>query len=120
MSVNLYVPEGIGDNFKYVVPSNNYFDLYDVDYLQPNETYVFYRHYDNMDEDLFIQMTRTTTNYNYGYLSCAEVSLNHDYIYRKDYPQILQCVFIFTLGFVLLINIITSIIKKGGILSGLL
>lgn len=65
-------------------------------------------------------MQRQTTNYNYGYLTSAEIEPTHDYIYRRDYPNILNIAFIFTLGFVVLINIITSIIKKGGVLSGLI
>lgn len=63
---------------------------------------------------------RTTSNYNYGWLNSIEIEPDSSYIYRKDYPQIVNVVFILTLGLVVLINIITSIIRKGGIFSGLL
>lgn len=69
---------------------------------------------------MYQEMTRTTSNYNYGYLNSIQVNPKHDYIYRKDYPQIVQTVFILTIGFVVLFNIMTSFFKKGGVLSGLL
>lgn len=115
-----YVPEGIGSDYKYVVPNGNYYDLYNVDYLEPNRTYNYYRFYDSVDSDMFVVMERSTTNYNYGYLSCVEVEPTSEYFYRKDYPNILMSVFILTIGFVVLINAFTSIIKKGGVLSGLI
>lgn len=121
MNNKFYVPEGIADGYKYIVPSNDYYDLYDTNYLEPNTSYTYYRFYNNLDQDMYMAQTRTTSQYNYGYLSnYVEIQPQHNYIYRKDYPQILQSVFILTLGFIVLINILTSIIKKGGVFSGLL
>lgn len=68
---------------------------------------------------MYQTLTRNT-NYTVTNLNAIQIEPKHDYIYRRDYPQILQSVFILTIGFVVLINIITSIIKKGGVLSGLL
>lgn len=65
-------------------------------------------------------LTRTTTNYNYGFLNAIQVIPKHEYIYRKDYSQILTSVFILTVGFVVLFNIMTCFFRKGGVLSGLL
>ena len=115
-----YIPPGIGSDYKYVVPSGDYYDVYNTDYLENNRTYTYYRFYNSVDVDEFVTLTRSTSNYNYGYLTCFEIEPSSDYIYRRDYPSILNCVFIFTLCFVLLINILTSCVRKGGILSGLL
>lgn len=121
MNNNFYIPEGIADGYKYLVPSNDYYDIYNTNYLEPNESYTYYRFYNNIDSDLYSIQTRTTNQYNYGYLTNSiEIQPQHSYIYRKDYPQILTCVFILTLGFVVLLNVLTSIIKKGGILGGLI
>ena len=114
-----YVPEGIGSDYKYVVPSANYYDIYDTPYLEPNRNYTYYRFYNSVDESYFVELERSTTNYNYGTLACFEIEPTNDYLYRRDYPQILQCVFMLTIGFVLLINIMTSCVRKGGVLSGL-
>lgn len=69
---------------------------------------------------MFQTLERTTSNYNYGYINAIQVNPKHNYINRVDYPQILQSVFILTVGFVVLFNIMTSFFKKGGVLSGLL
>lgn len=66
------------------------------------------------------QVLERSTNYNTVNLNAIQVIPQNSYVYRKDYPQILQSVFILTIGFVVLINLMTSIIKKGGVLSGLL
>lgn len=97
-----------------------YYDLYDTNYLDANRTYTYYRFYDNLDQDIYIELSRTTSNYNYGYLSCTEIQPKHDYIYRRDYKDIVTTSAVIILGLVVLINILTSIIRKGGVFSGLL
>lgn len=69
---------------------------------------------------MYQTLERTTSSYNYGSLNAIQVQPKHEYIYRKDYPAILQSVFILTIGFVVLFNIMTSFFRKGGVLSGLL
>ena len=115
-----YVPTGIAEDFKYIVPGNGYYDLYNTNYLNANSNYTYYRFYDSVDQDMYQTLERTTSNYNYGLLNAIEIEPNNNYIYRKDYPQILSSAFILTIGFIVLINILTSIIRKGGVFSGLL
>lgn len=115
-----YIPDGIGNDYKYIVPSSNYYDLYNTNYLEPNQSYTYYRFYNNLDSDLYISMTRTTSQYNYGYIDTIQIEPDSSYIYRKDYPQILTIVFILTIGFVFLINLLTSCFKKGGVFNGLI
>lgn len=116
---NFYIPEGITDDFCYVVPGNGYYDLYNTNYLNSNTNYTYYRFYNSVDSDMYQVFNRSTGNYYGQELNAIQIQPKHNYIYRKDYPQILQSVFILTIGFILLINIFTSIIKKGGVLSGL-
>lgn len=117
---SFYVPKGITDDYCYIVPGNGYYDIYNTDYLNSNTNYTYYRFYDNVDSDIYQELIRSTSSYNYGTLNAIQVEPKHDYIYRKDYPQILQSVFILTIGFVVLFNIMTSFFRKGGVLSGLL
>lgn len=118
--MKIYIPEGIAEQYKYIVPSSGYYDLYNTNYLQPNSSYIYYRFYDNLDQDAYITLERTTNNYNYGYLTCIETEVSHEYIYRNDYNEIVCTSAILILGIVVLFNIITSIIRKGGLFSGLL
>lgn len=118
--MNFYIPNGIGDDYKYIVPSGDYYDVYNTNYLEPNQTYNYYRFYNNLDQDMYIQQQRQTSQYNYGWLTCIEIQPQHDYIYRKDYPSIVSTSFIICCCIVLLLNLMTSVIKKGGVLSGLL
>lgn len=117
---DFYIPKGITDDYCYIVPGNGYYDIYNTNYLNSNTTYKYYRFYDSVDSDMYQELERQTSNYNYGYLSAIQVVPQHSYIYRKDYPSILNIVFIFTISIILLINIFTSVIRKGGVLSGLL
>lgn len=118
--MKFYIPEGIADNYKYIVPSSDYYDVYNTNYLNANSTYTYYRFYNNVDQDMYVTLERTTSNYNYGYLSCVEIQPSHNYVYRKDYPSIVSTSAIIILGIVVLFNIITSIIRRGGLFSGLL
>ena len=120
MANNFYVPEGIAGEYKYIVPSQDYYDIYNTNYLEPNQTYNYYRFYNNLDQDMYVILQRQTSQYNYGYLSCVEITPQHSYIYRKDYKDIVVSSAILIIGVICLFNIITSLIRKGGLLSGLL
>lgn len=117
---NFYIPEGIAGDYKFIVPSADYVDIYNTNYLQPNQTYTYYRLYNNLDNDLYQTRQTTTTQYNYGALNSIEIQPTNSYIYRKDYPQICFIVLIYVLAFCVLFNVFTSIVRKGGLLSGLL
>lgn len=117
---NFYIPEGIAEDYCYIVPSNNYYDVYNTNYLNANSSYIFYRFYNNLDSDMYLPMERITNNYNYGSLECIQVNPMHSYIYRKDFSDICLTSFIIIFGIIVLFNIVTSIIKKGGLLSGLI
>lgn len=120
MNNNFYIPEGIAEDFKYIVPSDEHYDVYNTNYLEPNQTYNYYRFYNNLDQDMYIMQQRQTTQYNYGYLNAIEIKPQHSYIYRKDYHDIVTTSAVLIIGIIALFNIVTSIIRKGGLFSGLL
>lgn len=93
--------------------------MYNTDFLNSNSNYTFYRFYNSVDVDMYQVMTRDTGYYG-GTLNAIQIQPQHNYIYRNDYDKILSSSFILIIGFVILVNIMTSIIKKGGVLSGLL
>lgn len=118
MIKDFYIPEGITEEYKYIVPNGDFYDLYDTFYLENGQTYKFYRFYNNLEKDLYIEKTITpTTNTT---LETIEINPKTDYIYRQDYKDIVIISAIFIIGLVIFINIITSIIKKGGIFGDVL
>lgn len=115
----LYVPEGITGDFKYIVPGNGYYDLYNTNYLSSNSIYTYYRFYNSVDSDIY-QVLQRSTSYGYGDLNAIEIVPTNNFIYRNDFTNICIVSFIFIFGIIVLFNIITSFIKKGGLLGGLI
>ena len=116
--IDYYIPDNIAEDYKYIVFGDDYVDFYSTDNIISGNTYTFYRNYYFFDYDLFQEYTLNATETKN--LECVEINPTHNYIYRKDYSNILFTSFIYILGFVVIFNIITSIIKKGGLLSGLI
>lgn len=116
---SFYIPKGITDDYCYIVPGNGYFDVYNTNYLNSNQTYTYYRFYNSVDSDMYQELSRTT-GYTGTSLNAIQVVPQHNYFYRQDYKDIVVTAAVLIIGIVVLVNIITSIIKKGGVLSGLL
>lgn len=106
----------IPKEYHYARFGSNYIDLYDRQNLT-NGTYTYYRVYLYDNTFLYDIGQQTYSSYNTYYARNIEVTDN--YMHRRDLPDILTCVFFFTFFFVILFNVFTSIIKKGGLLSGL-
>ena len=66
----------------------------------------------------YIQDTRTFGNYNT--YTFQEYPVTSDICYRNDFDSICIIVFICCIFFVFLCNIVTSLIRRGGALGGLL
>lgn len=115
---SLYVPIEIAEDFNYLVFNDNYVDFYDTDTLLANNSYTYYRNYYNFSRDIFEE--RSVVPDQDTSLECTEVTLTHEYVYRTDYKDIVVISFILILVFTVLINVLTSIVKKGGVLSGLI
>ena len=120
MAKQFYIPEGISTDYKYIVPSNDYYDLYNTNYLQAGHNYTYYRFYYDLEQDLYTANNRTQSQYNDTYLNCIEINPSSDYIYRRDYPDILFCSSIIIIALVILFNLVTTLIRRNGVLSGLI
>lgn len=113
----LYVGD-IPKDYTFAVYSNYYIDLYNTSTLNPNRSYTYYRVF-LYDNNFSYQVMSTTTGNSYRYLTGSTVETTDSVWYRRDLDSILTCTFIIAFFGVLLVNLITSVIKRGGILGGL-
>lgn len=111
--MKVYKPSGIPDNFNYIDISSDYIDFYNSS--NPLRDTTYYRVYYNYPDLFEVFNTSWSGNYN---LQLVETT--SDFVYRPDFPQILYCSITFIIIFIFIFNIITSIIRKGGLLRGLL
>lgn len=113
----LYIGD-IPQSYHYARFNNGYVDLYNSSYIAPNTSFTYYRVY--MYDNYFAYDVYTgTTGYNGSTIS-QNIEVTDNIMYRRDMPSIICMTFIFALCFVLLINIVTSVFRKGGVLGGLL
>lgn len=109
----------IPQSFHYAQFSNYYIDLYDTNVLQANHTYNYYRIYLYDNLFLYDSLSRQIGSYSTNtYLQNVRVTDNIRY--RRDFPDIALTIFLYILLFIFLVNLVTSSIKKGGLLGGLL
>lgn len=117
MQDKLYVNEDIPEDYKFMDFHEDYIDIYNKSSFR-DETTTVYRIYHCISPNTYYTYSKTFGNYQtYTYQEYPRTS---DICYRTDFPQICNVVFIFSIFFIFLLNIITSIFKKGGVLSGLL
>lgn len=112
----LYIGD-IPNTYKYAVFNNNYIDLYNEPILH-NNTYDYYRIYTNYDYFLYSKNSATYSNYQTQYTT--ELKITDNPCYRKDFAQICIILFIIVFFAIFLLNIITSSVKRGGVLGGLI
>lgn len=111
----LYIGD-IPEDFHYAIFNNGYIDLYNTSVLH-NGVYDYYRIYTNCNGFYYKEGQTSVSQYTTTYTQDVEISSNP--CYRTDFPNILIMTFIFVLFGVWLLNLITSIIRKGGVLGGL-
>lgn len=103
-------------DYHYALFNYGYIDLYNTDVLH-NDSYTYYRIYTNVNGFYYDQRYQTVGQYSTTYTRNIETSSNP--VYRTDFPSILFIVCVFTVFGVWLLNLISSIIRKGGVLGGL-
>lgn len=109
----------IGDipsDYHYATFGNGYIDLYNTPTLH-NNTYTRYRVFTNVNGFYYSVDTVNVGQYTTTYTTNINVSDN--YCYRFDFPNILFMTLAFTFIGVWLLNLFTSLIRKGGVLGGL-
>ena len=109
----------IGDiprEFHFAQFNNGYIDLYNTQELS-GDNHEYYRIFTNCGGFYYSRGYR-----NFGYISqqAQNIDVTNDVIYRNDFPNILLMTFIITIFGIFLFNIITSLIRKGGLFGGLL
>lgn len=107
------------------IPTDYHFAVFSGDYItlynQPsarNETLHYYRLYSNNLGYYYSEGEQSFGQYNTTYFT--DIPVTNDWLYRSDLDSIMICVLSFVLFFLFMFNIITSSVKKGGLLSGLL
>lgn len=116
--VKLYVPDSIPSDYKYITNiTNTYYDIYALPNTQGSRG-IFYRVYYSLDEDL-IQENTYNHSLNTG-ITTIPIERTNDILARKDISNI--CVTCFSVIFLILFlfNILSSILRKGGVFGGLL
>ena len=117
MADKIFVPEEIPKNYIYGEVTDDYVDLYPKASFT-NETTDYYRIYYNYSAGLVQKKSRTFGNY---YVTTFDVlPTTREVFDRPDFSNILSCVFFVTIFGILLFNIITSFVRKGGIFNDLL
>ena len=107
----------IPSEYHYAIFNNGYIDLYNTNVLH-NNTYNFYRVYTNVNGFYYDYKSTNVGSYTTTYTTDVEISSNP--CYRTDFPSILFMTVLFTLIGIWFINLLSSIVRKGGVLGGLL
>lgn len=97
--------------------SSYYVDLFNTDVLDYDRNYDFYRVY---LYDNYFTYEKKTSNSGYSSYSLVDIPVSSEKTYRRDFPEICNTVLIFSILFIFLINIFTSIFKRGGVFGNLL
>ena len=112
----LYIGD-IPNEFHFAVWGSDFVTLYDRPTAQ-NITLPYYRIYFNAPGFYYSKGAQTFSQYNATTFQNIEVT--DKWYYRKDNLNILIFTFIIAISTLWLVNLFTSIFKKGGLLSGLL
>lgn len=111
----LYIGD-IPSEYHYAVFSNGYIDLFNTDVLH-NNTYTRYRIFTNSNGFYYDVSSVNVGTYTTTYTT--DIKVTDNICYRRDFPLILFMTICFTLIGIWLFNLITSLIRKGGLLGGL-
>ncbi len=109
----------IGDiplSYKYARFGNDYIDLFNVPNAT-NGTFNYYRIYYNAPGFIY---SYNTQSFGYNLETFQEVSVTDNFAYRKDFGDICLVAFIICFASIFILNAVTSVFKKGGVLGGLL
>lgn len=112
----LYIGD-IPQEYHFALFNNGYIDLYNTDILH-NDTYNFYRVYTNVNGFYYKPMQQSYSQFNTTV--AQDINVTDKISYRSDFPSILFMTLAFAVVGVWFLNLITSIIRKGGVLGGLL
>ncbi len=106
----------ISQDYHFARFGSNYIDLFNTNQLNNNQTYTYYRIY--MYDNLFEYDVRSQTG---GYYNetLQDVKVSQNQVYRRDFGDICIIIALYVGFGVWLLNLMTSIFRKGGVLGGL-
>lgn len=117
-SDKVYVAD-IPQDFKYLVITNTGYKMYNTNIFQDGEVYEYYEFFTSISSNTYVHGWDNPKSFTQS-LQVSQVDVTDDVFYRSDIHDIIGTTFIFVLGFLFLINITTSIVKRNGLLGGLL
>lgn len=112
----LYIGD-IPEEYHFAIFNNGYIDLYNTNILH-NNTYTRYRIYTNTGGFFYDVSSVNVSNYTTTYTN--DIKVSNKAVYRRDYSSIVVTTFIIAIFGIWLFNLVTSLIRKGGLLGGLL
>lgn len=112
----LYIGD-IPSEYHFARFGTGYIDLFNTATLSNNKEYTYYRIY--LYDNLFAYDVRTLNGSYYNTETLKDVKVSSSEVYRRDFGDI--CIIIaLMVGFgVWLLNLMTSVVRKGGVLGGL-
>lgn len=103
----------IPKDYKYIFLKDGYIYLFNQAYIE-NSTLDCYKIFNN-NGFLYCKDTFTSQEL----VNFEKVNVTNKHYYRTDYFNILFCSCAISLIFIFLTNIVTSFVKRGGVLNGL-
>ncbi len=116
MTDKIYIGDEIPDGYIYGNVTDTYIELFNKPSFQ-NETATCYRIYYRYSDNLVIKTQRDFSGYYTQ--TFAELPVSRDVFDRPHFANIVIIVFCLSIFGVWLVNLVTSIIKRGGLLGGL-
>lgn len=92
--------------------TNDYIDLLDTNFVDTNTTYNYIRVYKNREGFVLKKQGYTS---NYSTLTAVEVNVSNSFFARQDCHSICICSLCFILVIVLIFNVVTEFLQKGGL-----
>lgn len=116
MSDKIYIPDSVPDGYVYGTINNYYVDLFNKRQFQ-NESATYYRIYYSYSSGLVTESVRSFSGYNPT--TYDELPVSRSVFDRPDFFNILSITLLLTVCGLWLFNLITSFVRKGGVLGGL-
>lgn len=119
MSSDKIFSSDVPKDFNFLLITTTGYKLYNTDNFEEGGTYEYYEFFTSLSSNTYVHGWDNPTNFS-QLVEVHQVEVTDDVFYRSDIHDIIGTTFIFALGFIFLINIITSIVRRNGLLGGLL
>ena len=121
-SIDTLYTGDIPKDYKFARYNENSIDLFNTNTFDTDDLSItFYRIY-LYDNQFMYSKESSDRRYDDIWMThrVFEVKVSDNIVYRRDFPDILTIAVIISVFIVFLLNVMTSLIRKGGVLGGLL